>query len=177
MASECGPIADFVFLQLVDVLQLIFVVFAGAALIQGLYYLLFFSRFAFQKAEGEGEQDEPLEPVSVVICAKNEADNLLENLPLILDQDYPNFEVVVVNDASWDSTPDVLIAFQNKYPNFKAVTVNQTSTEYKGKKLALTLGIKGANNELLVLTDADCKPKSRNWLREQAKKDQQLNVY
>ena len=82
MASECGPIADFVFLQLVDVLQLIFVVFAGAALIQGLYYLLFFSRFAFQKAEGEGEQDEPLEPVSVVICAKNEADNLLENLPL-----------------------------------------------------------------------------------------------
>lgn len=143
--------------------------FLAAAAVQGLYYLLLFSRFAWARtstaASGSAVGSEP---VTVVICARNEERNLMENLPLIFAQNYPDFEVVVVNDVSWDGTADVLQAFQEKHENLKVVTVKETSSQFPGKKLALTLGIKGATNDLLVLTDADCQPKSKNWLTQQA---------
>ena len=103
-------------------------------------------------------------PVSVVICAKNEEANLRINLPLILEQDYPEFEVLVVNDASTDGTEDVLRDLQSKYPHLKTSTIRENVHIRQGKKLAITVGIKGASHEWIVLSDADCRPASRKWL-------------
>ncbi len=104
-------------------------------------------------------------PLSVVICARNEAENLQKYLPAVLEQDYPNFEVIVVNDRSWDGTNDLLEAFAKQYTHLKIVTVTDGTKFIVGKKFAVTMGIKAAVNEWLVFTDADCVPASDQWLR------------
>jgi poly-beta-1,6-N-acetyl-D-glucosamine synthase len=106
--------------------------------------------------------------VSVILCARNEKENLTKNLPLILEQDYPNFEVIVVDDASWDGTDEVLTIFKDKYPNLRIVTIMEHVKKGEGKKFALTLGIKTAQNNILLLTDADCKPVSDKWIQYMA---------
>jgi poly-beta-1,6-N-acetyl-D-glucosamine synthase len=107
-------------------------------------------------------------PVSVIISARNEEQNLLANLPLILAQDYPDFEVIVVNDCSYDSTNQILLDFKEAHENLKIVTVVDNDRYRTGKKFALTLGIKGAKNEHLLFTDADCIPASPNWITRMA---------
>jgi poly-beta-1,6-N-acetyl-D-glucosamine synthase len=107
---------------------------------------------------------EEMLPVSVIICARNEEENLLNNLPLILEQDYPNYEVVVVNDCSQDDSQYVLRDFSQKYSHLKVVTINEHQRHKHGKKFAVTLGIKAASHEHLIFTDADCRPSSRKWI-------------
>jgi glycosyltransferase involved in cell wall biosynthesis len=107
---------------------------------------------------------EVLIPVSVIISARNEAKNLQENLPFILQQNYADFEVVVINDCSYDSSDQVLTDMQREYPHLKVVTITEHDRFKTGKKFALTLGIKAAKNEYLLFTDADCKPASVNWI-------------
>ncbi|MGI4730048.1 MAG: glycosyltransferase, partial [Janthinobacterium lividum] len=104
-------------------------------------------------------------PVSVIICARNEAENLRQNLPFILNQNYPDFEVVVVNDCSSDDSSYVLDHFKADHSNLKIVTVSEHRRFKTGKKFALTMGIKAAKNEHLLLTDADCLPASENWIQ------------
>lgn len=137
------------------------ITFILAFLIQVFYYIYFFAKIAFYK--------QPLlknhsTPVSVIVCAKNERENLLEFLPIILSQDYPDFEVIVVNDNSVDDTQDVLKAFSLQHNNLKVVTVPDNDRFYGNKKFALTLGIKAAKYETVLLTDADCKPASNQWI-------------
>lgn len=127
------------------------------------YYLFFYLRVATFKPVDVQLEETP--PVSIVICAKNEEANLMEFLPLIFAQDYPAFEVVVVNDCSWDNTGDVLEEFSKRHKNLKIVTIKEDEYYQHGKKVALMLGIKGASNELMLLTDADCKPASDQWLK------------
>ncbi|WP_245845814.1 glycosyltransferase [Mucilaginibacter xinganensis] len=103
-------------------------------------------------------------PISVIISARNEADNLRENLPAILEQNYPDFEVVVINDCSFDSSDIVLEELSARYPHLKIVTITEHVRFKTGKKFALTLGIKAAKNEHLLFTDADCIPASPNWI-------------
>lgn len=105
-----------------------------------------------------------IHPISVIICARNEASNLQNHLPEILAQDYPHFEVIVVNDRSWDGTADLLEEFLKKYDKLKVVTVADGEKFIAGKKFAVTMGIKAASHEWLVFTDADCLPSSLNWL-------------
>ncbi|HWZ14875.1 MAG TPA: glycosyltransferase [Mucilaginibacter sp.] len=107
-------------------------------------------------------------PISVIISARNEANNLRENLPAILDQKYPDFEVVVVNDCSFDSSDQVLEELAQTWPHLKIVTITEHARFKTGKKFALTLGIKAAKNEHLLFTDADCKPSSVNWITRMA---------
>ncbi|WP_225874801.1 glycosyltransferase [Pedobacter hiemivivus] len=111
-------------------------------------------------------------PLSVVICARNEAENLVKYLPTVLEQDYPDFEVIVVNDRSWDGTKDILEAFAKEYKHLKVVTVNDGSKFIAGKKFAVTMGIKAAAHEWLVFTDADCMPASSKWLYGMQQPDQ-----
>ncbi len=132
-------------------------------LIQLLYYVVIFSRFAFYKKQEPETIVE--EPVSVIICAKNERENLLNFLPEFLAQDYPTFEVIVVNDNSIDDTEDVLKAYSLQYSNLKIVNVPDSDRFYGSKKFALTLGIKAAQYQHILLTDADCKPTSSNWIK------------
>ncbi len=135
-------------------------------LIQVIWYFSNFGKVAFYKTPEQKEV--PSFPVSVILCARNEGDNLTEFLPEILSQDYPEFEVIVVNDCSSDNTEDVLREFSKLFPNLKAITVKEDEYYTHGKKFALMVGIKGAKYDHLVLTDADCKPASRDWLSRMA---------
>jgi len=109
-------------------------------------------------------------PISVIISARNEAVNLKENLPFILQQIYPDFEVVVVNDCSYDESDLVLEDLQREYPKLRVVTITEHVRFKTGKKFALTLGIKAAKNEHLLFTDADCQPATANWITYMAAK-------
>ena len=110
------------------------------------------------------------EPVSVIICARNEDDNLTEFLPKILVQDYPEFEVIVVNDCSIDNTENVIDEFARIFPNLKKVNIKEDEYYKHGKKFAVLVGIKGAKYDNLVFTDADCFPAGEQWLSEMAGK-------
>lgn len=131
--------------------------------IQILYYLFVFRRLARYKNLPQNPLDKPL-PVSVIICAKNEANNLKQYLPTVLKQDYPNFEVVVVNDCSTDETATILSYFCQHYNHLSLVTVLQKDKIGQGKKYALIQGIKAARHDYLLLTDADCMPASPHWI-------------
>lgn len=145
--------------------HLVFGVFVLMLVIQLFYFLFFFIRLTFFKQKTENER---LPPVSVIVCARNEEKNLMDNLPRLFEQDYPDYEVVVVNDRSWDETKDVLHAFQQKYNNLHVINIPDSELNNLGKKLAITLGVKGASNEYLLLTDADCVPSSDQWIRTMA---------
>jgi biofilm PGA synthesis N-glycosyltransferase PgaC len=103
--------------------------------------------------------------VSVVICARNEADRLERFLPSILTQDYPEYEVVVVNDGSTDHTEEVLTLLASRFTNLRQTHLPAHEKPRPGKKLALTVGLKSARYDLILLIDADCYPASRLWLR------------
>lgn len=104
-------------------------------------------------------------PVSVVICARNEAANLREYLPAVLKQDYPDFEVIVVNDCSDDDSDMVLSELKSRFSHLKISTIHKDPRFHHNKKLAQLIGIKAAENEILLFTDADCRPESDQWLR------------
>ncbi len=139
-------------------------IFIFMFLIQVYFYLRYYRKAFLKKATINNKAEIPVEPVSIIICARNEAANLEKNLPLIMEQDYPDFEVIVVNDRSEDETEDILKRFATKYPRLHVSEVRKDPVFTHGKKLALTLGIKASSNEWLLMTDADCVPASRNWL-------------
>lgn len=149
------------------ILMLIFGFFALAWLVQMFYYGYIFSRMAFVKPDVS--ENKISFPVSVIICARNEAPNLKKLLPGILEQDYPDFEVLVVDDFSSDDTGKVLKAFQDEYSHLRVFTLSQHLNFFKGKKFPLSLGIKSAKYDHLLLTDADCYPKSNRWISEMMK--------
>ena len=147
-------------MNLTSILFIVFIVIVG---IQLVYYSTFLFSFALQRAETKLKKHIPL---SVIICAKNEAKNLEENLPYILNQNYSNFEVVLVNDSSSDETLEVMEHFEANSKNIKIVDVKSNEAFWGNKKYALTLGIKASSNDFLVFTDADCKPNSNKWLAQ-----------
>ncbi|MFD2528790.1 MULTISPECIES: glycosyltransferase [Polaribacter] len=149
--------------MIISVLFYSFVVFA---VLQIVYYL-FFTSFLFKDKEQTNTSKET--PVSVIICAKNEAKNLQKFLPSILEQTYSNFEVVLINDASSDATSEIMEDFQKKDERIKCIEVENIEAFWGNKKYALTLGIKAANYEHLLFIDADCKPVSKNWITEMSK--------
>ncbi len=106
------------------------------------------------------------QPVSIIIAARNEEKNLLENVPKIMAQNHPQFEVIIVNDSSWDDTADVLKALSLSYPKLHVIHIDEEKQHMQGKKFAITLGIKAAKYDLILLTDADCEPASDHWITE-----------
>jgi len=144
-----------------------FWIFAGICLLQLMYVILFFGRLAYRK-ERKTSNTGNLPPISIVIAARNESDNLYENLPKILGQNYPDFEVIVVNHQSIDDSKHLLGALQRDYKNLVVMEVERSKHLLASKKLPLTLGIKKARHEHLVLTDADCSPATNDWLLHMA---------
>ena len=110
-----------------------------------------------------------LPPVSVVLTARNDAAWLKENLVYLLEQDYPNFEVVVVDYLSHDDTQFVLKLLKDYYPHLKVVPFKEDVNLFQGKKYPLSIGIKSAKNDILLLADPDCTPKNMQWLRGMVK--------
>lgn len=140
---------------------------AGVILFFSLIIQLRYLLFVYRKASKFKKKNvkSTTEPVSVIICARNEADNLREFLPTILNQFYPEFEVIVVNDASTDETAEVLAAMKQQYPQLYVTGIEPREGYSGGKKLAQTIGVKAAKFDQLLFTDADCKPASPNWIR------------
>jgi len=150
-----------------DFLGITLIVFVGIVTFQILYLVVFQLRLLCHKPKDLIKSDLP--SVSVIICARNEEDNLFNNLPLVLQQKYPNFEVIVVNDQSQDGSMHIIKAYKKDYPFIKYIELEKNKHRQFGKKLPLTVGINGASNELIVVTDADCKPESKYWLQQLAK--------
>ena len=137
-------------------------VLAASLLVQLCFYLFFFVRLSVYKVETEALGTEP---VSVIICAWNEEDNLRAHLESVLHQDHPQFEVIVVNDHSTDETDILLHEWQKAFPHLRHIDLNRENANMRGKKFAVSMGIKGAKYDRVVFTDADCRPSSNQWLR------------
>jgi len=138
--------------------------FIGITITQLFYYLFFFLRLAIYKKPHKKDHVE--HPISVVICARDEAENLANNLPGVLVQEYSTtHEVVLVNDNSEDETKYLLEEFKKSFKNLNPVLLSQEAKMINGKKFPLSIGIKSAKNETLLLTDADCVPASEHWMR------------
>jgi glycosyltransferase involved in cell wall biosynthesis len=138
-------------------------IFIGCVAVQCLYYLLVFARLNLVRPFSG--LPEFLPPASVVICAKNEAENLQKFLKVVLIQQYKQYEVIVVNDQSTDNTVDVLVDYYLRNKNLKLINVEPgVQKPYAGKKYALMKGIEAATFDTIVVTDADCRPATTHWL-------------
>ncbi len=136
--------------------------FAAVVFINCLYFFLF-SKFSFSKASEKITSEKY--PVSLLVCAKNEAENLKKHIPLWQKLDYPDFEIILINDASIDDTLEVMEHFAEKDSRIKIVNVKNNEAFWANKKYAMTLGIKKARNKRMLFTDADCRPSSDQWLK------------
>ncbi|MDQ3536488.1 MAG: glycosyltransferase [Bacteroidota bacterium] len=122
----------------------------------------------YKKPEVKNGNKEDLPPVSIVVCIQNEEHNLKNLLASLLNQDYPDFEIVIVDDRSTDDTYNFLKLRKAAHPQLKVIHVENVPEGFNGKKYGLTLGIKSAKNDILLFTDADCEPVSNKWIQEMA---------
>lgn len=138
-------------------------IFIACAVVQCLYYIIVFARLNFVRPFSG--LPEFLPPASVIICAKNEAQNLAQYLKVVLIQQYKQYEVIVVNDQSTDNTIDILVEYYKRNKNLKIVNIPASEQKpYEGKKYALMKGIEAATFDTIVVTDADCRPATTHWL-------------
>ncbi len=141
----------------------IFILFCIICFIQIFYYSFFFLRLAFFRQKNKSVSQ--THPVSVIICAKDEAENLVKNLPGALVQKYrTTHEVIVVNDNSFDESKYILEEYQRSFKQLQLVELKQEARFIQGKKFPLSIGIKTAKHEIVLLTDADCVPASELWV-------------
>ena len=144
---------------------IILCIFGLCWLIQMCYFWGLFSRLAFFKKKKYDNDRPNYEPVSVIVCAKDAYEYLIDLVPRILSQDYPDFELVIVNDCSTDETTDYLKELVRQRPDINVVTLTQSLNFFHGKKFPLSMGIKSAKHDLLLLTDADCMPENDQWIK------------
>ncbi|NMH29387.1 glycosyltransferase [Flavobacterium silvaticum] len=144
-------------------LLILLCVFIAVVFIQLIYYVLIFGKFAYAKPQ---KSTPKRIPVSVIVCAKNEEDHVREFVPMLATQDYPDFEIVLIDDASSDGTLDLFEEFEKQYANVRLVKVENNEAFWGNKKFAMTLGIKAAKKPYLLFTDADCRPQSNQWIME-----------
>ncbi len=144
--------------------EFLYITFITVVIIQFFYSVFIFSQFAFSSVK---KAKHTSLPVSIIICAKNEFDNLKQNLSFICEQNYSNFELILVNDHSTDNTLQVFNNTKDTYPNVDITIIDLKNKNLNdGKKNALTKGINKAKYDYLLLTDADCKPSSKHWISE-----------
>ncbi len=142
---------------------IVFYVFCFIIAVQLFYYLFFFLRLAIYKKPQKTNSVQY--PISVIVCARDEANNLANNLPGVLVQDYKTtHEIVVVNDNSTDDSKYLLDEYKKSFKNLNHIELSQEAKLITGKKFPLSIGIKSAKHEIVLLTDADCVPASENWM-------------
>lgn len=145
--------------------QLLFYVFCLVTFIQLCFYWGLFRRLAFFKPKNKEKSQQ--HPVSVIVCARDEAPNLARNLPGVLVQTYPStHEIIVVNHNSQDETKYLLEEFNKTFKSLRIVNLSQEAKGIPGKKYPLSMGIKEAKHEIVLLTDADCVPASEFWIHK-----------
>lgn len=139
-------------------------------LTQAIYYLGLYSKlYTHSKAASSTILNTENPPLSVIIVAKDAAHELQENLPSILEQDYPEFEVIVIYDHSADDCDDVLKLLEDKYPNLYHTFIPDSARYISHKKLGITMGIKASRHDWLVFTESNCHPQSNQWLKQMAR--------
>ncbi len=144
--------------------EIVFYLLAVVTAIQLFYYLFFFLRLALYREPSRAQSQQ--HPVSVIVCARDEDENLARNLPGILVQRYPStWEVVAVNDNSLDDSKYILQELKKAFRSLNVVELTQEAKLIAGKKYPLSIGIREAKHEILLLTDADCVPASENWIQ------------
>jgi len=140
--------------------------------IQLMYNLITYARpLRFSKKKNQSEtstKNTHLPPVSVIIYARGDAESLRTNLPIFLSQDYPNYEVIVVNDGEDTDSEDILKILSNEYEHLYYTYVPVDTQYLSHKKLALTMGIKAAKNDILLFSEANCQPLSPKWIETMA---------
>jgi glycosyltransferase involved in cell wall biosynthesis len=143
--------------------QLVFILFCILLTVRLFYVLFFFTRLAFHKTKPK--ESIRTNAVTVIICARDEAANLAINLPGVLVQQYSStHEVIVVNDNSFDDTKYLLEELRKTYRQLHVIELTQEAKMIQGKKFPLSIGIKTAKYEIVLLTDADCVPATENWI-------------
>ncbi len=142
-------------------------IFCFSLFVQLFFYWIFFARFAYHKPDSIAYPDE--EGVSVILCVKNEAHCLKRHLRSFLEQNYSNYEVIVINNNSEDETDSILKEYQNLYPHLNPIKISTHQVNVLEKKMSLAVGIKSAKHEIILIADIDSEPKSPNWVREMAK--------
>lgn len=130
-----------------------------------LYFIIFIFAKINRVDSWETTKSKPL-AVSVIVCAWNELNNLEELLPLLNNQDYASFEILVMDDRSSDGTYDYLLTECNKFQKVRFIRLEETPNHLSSKKYALTIGIESAKYDIILLTDADCRPKSNHWIKQ-----------
>lgn len=143
------------------------VLFIISAIIQAVYILFVFSRLWFYT---ENPRAGETVKVSVIICARNEKDNLTKLIPNLLDQKHPDFEIILINDRSEDDTKEFIEKHFLQDSKFRFINVDSLPDGWNGKKYALKQGINLAKGEIILLTDADCLPASEFWIKSMAEK-------
>lgn len=141
------------------ILTIILITFVTIQVVYFAAYLVAFSSATSALTDSE-------EPVTIVICAHDEEQNLRQLIPILLDQKYSNFEIVIVEDRSNDESFDFLHEASKQNDKLRVVQVKNKPDHVSGKKFALTLGVKAAKHEWILLTDADCRPGNSNWVKE-----------
>lgn len=150
------------FMELSVLEQLTFIIFV-LLIIYIIFFRVRFLVFACKKQKSQIETKH-FPGVSVIICANNEQHNLEKHLPLILTQSYPLYEVILVDDNSDDETFFVARMLQSQYPHLRIIRLQQPIKAYRGKKFALSIGIKEAAHDIILLIDADCYPATNCWI-------------
>lgn len=146
-------------------LDILFYVFAGITALHITWYLALLGKFAFAKAQPITQK---AIPISVMVSVKNNIRQVNRLIPALVSQEYPDFEIVLVDNASDDENIDALEEIEKQYPNVRLVKVENNEAFWANKKYALTLGIKAARKEYLLFIDVHCMPISNQWLAAMA---------
>jgi glycosyltransferase involved in cell wall biosynthesis len=148
----------------ISVALITIIIFSALALIQIFYYLFFFLRLGIYKNKFV---DDNTKGISLIICAQNESRNIAENIQSWCTQKYNgSYEVIIVDDNSDDDSDFLYNDIKLKYNNLRIIRLTQEAKGIKGKKFPLSIGIKEAKFDNVLLTDADCKPQSEFWLQK-----------
>lgn len=141
----------------------IFILFVVIAVVQLIYYFIVYGKFAFHRKKSALSLREI--PLSVVIVVRDNASQVLQTLPKFLEQQYPNYEIVIVNDRSPDEQSIFAIKeYQKRFSNVKFVDLSDAVSTSRGRKMAVSMGIKCSTHGNIVITDPDCIPASEHWL-------------
>ena len=141
------------------------ITFFAAIGAQIVFYILFL--VAFSRSHKTSSQSHS---VSVIVCAHNEESNLRQLIPILLNQDHPHFELIIVEDRSNDATFDFLKEEIKKDSRLRMVRIESLPEHVNAKKYGLSLAIKVARNEIMLLTDADCRPEGKKWIDDMVKR-------
>ena len=146
-----------------SVISTLLIIWLVMVSIQLIFILFIYSRTAFYRQPNCSHAD-PQPGISVVVCARNELDNLTELLPLLNAQHYVNFEVLLMDDRSTDGTQSFLKNEIGHLERVRFIRIDREHEHVTSKKYALTIALKKVRYPTVLLTDADCRPASTNWL-------------